>query len=235
MLFFHNEHCGIYFGTAEHAVDLIEIQQDKNFHVIHAIAQKLRLIDVTFLHQKHGVLGLYVQDDYVVKDLFSLDGDYIFTQKKLHGLGVLTADCVPIAFYDPKSHTAGMIHAGWKGLCAGVVQETIRDMQSKIPINLADCVMYLGPSARPCCYEVQQDFVDAFLKYENIESCFVKKNGKIYFDSRLFIIIIATNLGMNVQKIYTTYNVCTICDLSFCSYRRDKDTKLRQISMIFLK
>ena len=235
MLFFYNENCGIYFGSVENAVNLIEIQQHKNFQFVDGLTEKLDIEYVAFLEQKHGIDGLHVQDHHVAHHLFATSGDYIFTQKKLYGLGVLTADCVPIAFYDPKSHTAAMIHAGWKGLCAGVVQQAVRDMQSTIPINLADCVMYLGPSARSCCYEVQQDFVDAFSKYENIGSCFVKKNGKIYFDSRLFIIIIATNLGMNVQNIYTTYNVCTICDLSFCSYRRDKDTKLRQISMIFLK
>jgi YfiH family protein len=235
MIIIDNQFFTIYGGDASCAVDLNKIKNENDFSKINHLADRVQLSRVAFLQQTHGTQGLYIGPDDHLDYHYALQGDYIITQQKSYGLAVLTADCLPIAVYDETTKTVAMIHAGWKGLLAGIFQQTMYDMGAKVATNPQDCQIYLGPSAAVCCYEVQQDFIDAFSVYQNITSCFVEKNGKIFFNSRLFIIIIATSLGIKPEKIYTTYNVCTICDLSFCSYRRDKYTALRQISMIFLK
>ena len=50
-------------------------------------------------------------------------------------IGILTADCVPILFYDPKTKIIGCAHAGWKGALNGIIENTIEkfsEMKSKV-------------------------------------------------------------------------------------------------------
>ncbi|MBV8661023.1 MAG: peptidoglycan editing factor PgeF [Candidatus Dependentiae bacterium] len=224
----------IYFGDAQESVSLQEISLQQNTQALKNIAQQLQIDQVALLRQEHGTQGLQIKFDDNQKYFFSPTGDYLFTQKLECGIGVVTADCLPIVLHDPITKTVGIIHAGWRGLSAGVFQITIQKIIDAIGVESSDLEIYLGPAARPCCYEVQQDFVDQFQKYNNDSEFFIKKESKIYFDSRTFILVLARNLGISEEKIYTKYNVCTICNESYCSYRREKEKARRQISMICL-
>jgi polyphenol oxidase len=225
----------IYFGDEEQSVSVDEIAAGRFTQAMQQIAQELGIAQTIFLAQNHGVQGLQVAIDDEHRYSFTPAGDYLVTQRKNCGIGVVTADCLPIVIYDPINHAAGIVHAGWKGLVAGVFQVAIAQMIEKIGSKSQDLTIYLGPAARPCCYEVQQDFIDCFAKYQNnFNFFFVKKDTKTYFDSRLFIDLVARNLGIKHENIYTRYNVCTICTLSFCSYRRQKDKARRQVTMISL-
>jgi purine-nucleoside/S-methyl-5'-thioadenosine phosphorylase / adenosine deaminase len=62
---------------------------------------------------------------------------------------VLTADCLPIVLADPEGRRVGVVHAGWKGLLAGVIGAAVKDMA-----GAEGLVAYVGPSIGPCCYEV---------------------------------------------------------------------------------
>ena len=52
--------------------------------------------------------------------------DALVTSDKSLILGITTADCLPIIFYDPKNQVIGIAHAGWKGLVKGVIQNTVK-------------------------------------------------------------------------------------------------------------
>ena len=225
----------IYFGDASQSITLDEIAAQQSTQNIQNIGDLLKIKQMIFLHQNHGVQGMQLLIDDEASQFFEQSGDYLFTQRKNCGIGVVTADCLPIVIYDPITHAAGIVHAGWKGLVAGAFEVAIQDMQEKLGTKPEYLDIYLGPAARPCCYEVQQDFIDKFVEYQDyFDQIFIKNNGKTYFDSRAFITVIARSLGIDAQKIYTRYNVCTICNKSFCSYRRDKDKAHRQITMICL-
>ena len=74
---------------------------------------------------------------------------------------VLTADCVPIAIAG--GGAVAMLHAGWRGLAAGVVAEgvgAVRELGASGPLSAA-----IGPGAGPCCYEVGEDVHAAFAEY----------------------------------------------------------------------
>ncbi|MBP6870244.1 peptidoglycan editing factor PgeF [Candidatus Babeliales bacterium] len=235
MIAYKNQRFSIYFGNAENSVSVDEIARHQKTQAIEKITAELQALQAVFLQQEHGVQGLQLDVHNDKNYIFEPVGDYIVTQKVGTAVGVVTADCVPIILYDPITHTAAVIHAGWKGLVAGVVQVAVQAMIEKNKVASKDLEMYIGPAAGACCYEVQQDFIDKFEEYQDwFSDFFVEKKGKIFFDSRHFIMVLARNLGIMHEKLYTRYNVCTICNQSFCSYRREKEKARRQISMICL-
>jgi YfiH family protein len=65
---------------------------------------------------------------------------------------VLTADCVPVLLADAASRRIGVVHAGWRGLLAGIVESAVEAIGS--PDRLA---AFVGPAVGPCCYEVGQE------------------------------------------------------------------------------
>jgi YfiH family protein len=67
------------------------------------------------------------------------------------------ADCVPLVLYDPRRQAIGLAHAGWRGLVAGVVPNTVAALQSAFGCRPADLIAGVGPAIGPCCYEVAPD------------------------------------------------------------------------------
>lgn len=165
---------------------------------------------------------------------FSHSGDFLVTNQKNIALMVLTADCSPLVLYDPVSHAIGLIHAGWKGSYAGVLQEALSMMQKKYQTNFKDLICHFGPSARSCCYQVSQQFVDDFdKKYPGIAE-FKQRDQKYYFDNVQFLKQLLKKFGIQDQNIYTNSALCTICNLQFCSFRKEKEMAGRQITMVAL-
>lgn len=64
------------------------------------------------------------------------------------------ADCVPVIIFDPVQNAIGISHAGWKGTVAKIGQKTLLAMKQQYQTNPADCLVGIGPSIGPCCYEV---------------------------------------------------------------------------------
>lgn len=226
----------IYFGDEKLSISPTQIAQQTITPNLISIGKLLGVTQMVFPLQNHGIDGRQILISDTNSSFFVDTSDYLWTKKKLCGIGIVTADCLPIVMYDPITSTSAIVHAGWKGLLAGIFQKTIAQLSGTTGCMPKNLNIYLGPAAKSCCYEVQQDFVDLFYtEYTmQIASSFIKKNGAIYFDSTVFIMIIARNLGIKHENIYTIYNVCTLCNLSFCSYRRQKDQAYRQVTMISL-
>ena len=74
-------------------------------------------------------------------------------------LSVLTADCLPVALISKPGDEVAVAHAGWRGLAAGVLENTVQAMKTS-PSAL---VAWMGPAAGPCIYEVGAEVRDAFL------------------------------------------------------------------------
>lgn len=77
-------------------------------------------------------------------------------------LMILTADCVPILFYNPKKQVVGVAHAGWKGTVNYIAQKTVKTMQVNFGCFPSDILVGIGPSIGPCCYEVGADVIIEF-------------------------------------------------------------------------
>lgn len=70
------------------------------------------------------------------------------------------ADCVPVLIADPVHRAVAVSHAGWKGTVAGIGQKTVLEMQKHFGTQPSDCLVAIGPSIGPCCYEVDHTVTD---------------------------------------------------------------------------
>jgi YfiH family protein len=91
-------------------------------------------------------------------------------------LGILTADCTPVLFADPKARVIGAAHAGWKGAVSGVLATTVKGME-ELGAKRGDIVAVIGPCIQQSSYEVGPEFRDHFISEE-------KDNGKFFIPSK---------------------------------------------------
>jgi hypothetical protein len=122
---------------------------------------------------------------------------------------VLVADCLPIALAGGEA--VAMLHGGWRGLAAGIVEEGVRaarELGGAGPLAAA-----IGPGARGCCYEVGPEVHAAF--------------GTSGRTLDLAAIAAERLRAAGVGHVEDT-GICTICDERFFSYRRHGDEAGRQ-------
>ena len=143
---------------------------------------------------------------------------------------VVTADCLPLLLCDEQGSVVGAAHAGWRGLCDGVIEATVSAMQVPAPTLMA----WLGPAIGPAAFEVGDEVRAAFVAQQpQAAGAFVAgKDGKwladIYQLARLRL------QAMGITRIYGG-DLCTFSDAQrFYSYRRDGVTG-RMGTFIWLK
>lgn len=104
----------------------------------------------------HGIEIIEVNKKDLGKGAYNIEtvstADGIITNQKGVFLFLLTADCLPISFFDPKNQAVGLIHAGWKGLDLDIISEVIKIMNQKYKTNAKKLLISIGPSIGPCCY-----------------------------------------------------------------------------------
>lgn len=187
-----------------------------------------------FAHQVHGVCGQVVTRQLVRGFTpLSITGDYLLTDVPGIGIGVLTADCLPIAIYDPCGGACAIIHAGWRGSVTGIVAKAVAHMKEAFNSKPSDLQTLLGPCAGICCYKVGTELLDTLGNDRNLVTKQVAENT--YFDLAGYNVLLMERMGIPKENIDRRSQVCTICNTRFCSYRREKENAARQITMICLK
>ena len=190
-----------------------------------------------FLKQTHSADVFVINDSSVPKtplDLFQYAGDAIVTNKKNCAIGVVTADCLPVILYDPKNEAIGVIHAGWKGLSAGIISATIKKMTAHFQTDASTLQAYLGPSAGVCCYEVKNDFLSHFPATIFERHLIERRGDALFFNQKQTAILELLDNQLEPTAINTTYHTCTLCTPGFCSVRIQKDNAGRQPTIAFL-
>jgi purine-nucleoside/S-methyl-5'-thioadenosine phosphorylase / adenosine deaminase len=136
---------------------------------------------------------------------------------------VMTADCLPIALAG--DGVVAMLHAGWRGLAAGIVsagERAVRDLGAEGPLEAA-----IGPGAGGCCYEVGED----------VHEVFAEQGEPVRHGRNLDLKAIARR-ELEQAGVQTVHDVglCTICsDASlFFSHRRDRGITGRQAGLAWL-
>ena len=152
--------------------------------------------------------------------------DSLFSSTSNLALGVLTADCLPIALSKKDGSEFAMLHAGWKGLLSGVIESTLTSFTK----DCSDVSAWIGPSISQKNYEVGNDLYESFVKKDDESESNFKEKG---YDKWLF------SLHGEAKRILGKYNinvdlssVCTFESESLFSYRRDH-TENRILSIIW--
>ena len=166
-----------------------------------------------------------------------LVGDGLITSSKGLAIGILTADCAPIIFFDPKRNIIGAVHVGWKGAYKKISNKMISCFKKK-GSKVNDLYAVIGPCISQNSYEVKEDFKKKFLDQSLINKRqFKQKKNKIYFDLRGYIFQQLKNIGIkNIEIIKkdTFYS-----KNNFFSARRCLKNKIndygRNISIIMIK
>ena len=143
-------------------------------------------------------------------------------------LVIMTADCLPVLFTNSSGTVIGAAHAGWRGLCAGVLENTITELlRISDDKNPADLMAWLGPAIGPAAFEVGEDVVTAFTNsgFTVPESAFkpiTNKAGKYLAD--IYLLARARLEASGVSRV-SGGQYCTVRDQEqFFSYRRDGET-----------
>ena len=135
---------------------------------------------------------------------------------------VLTADCLPIAVAG--GGAVAMLHAGWRGLAAGIVAEGV-DAVRGLGAAGAPLAAAIGPGAGPCCYEVSEDVHEVFAGFGPD----VRRGRKLDLKA-------VARWALNEAGVSDVHDVglCTICSTEFFSHRRDHGVTGRQAGVAWL-
>ena len=159
------------------------------------------------------------------------EGDAAVTSTPGQVLAILTADCLPVLFCADDGREIGAAHAGWRGLAAGVLENTVQAMSTP-PGRLH---AWLGPAAGPGQYEIGEEVYDAFVSQDwSAGAAFVTSRPHHW---RVDLYALARRrlqaIGVAADRIHGG-GLCTIADPHrFYSHRRDQRTG-RMASLIWI-
>lgn len=178
-----------------------------------------------WLNQVHGTrvlqLPLAAQAD--------VTADASYSRQAAQVCLVMTADCLPLLICNREGTEVAAVHAGWRGLVAGVIEQTLACFQSPA----SELLVWLGPAIGPSAFEVGREVRAAFVAQNPLAtSGFVALNAEKYLADLYQL----ARLRLQQHGITAIYGAeyCTYSDPErFFSYRRDGQTG-RQASAIWL-
>lgn len=149
-------------------------------------------------------------------------GDALISDESGLALAVATADCVPVLLAGRRRIAA--VHAGWRGLVAGVVPAALALFDSP-----ADIEAWIGPAIGSCCYEIGDDVAQRLRDVSDDTVLSDGPSGRVHAD----LVAVARHQLQPVRRIHQL-DLCTRCQVdSLASYRRDGTEAGRNWSVIW--
>lgn len=143
--------------------------------------------------------------------------DASWTARDATPLAILTADCLPVLFANDAGTCIAAAHAGWRGLEAGVLENTVRQLPS-LPATLT---AWLGPAIGPEAFEVGSEVRTAFVRHDPAaaDAFRARDNGRLLCD--LYLLARQRLAQIGIHRVYGG-GLCTFTDdARFFSFRRD--------------
>ncbi len=179
---------------------------------------------VQWLNQVHGnrVIDLALPQP-------DLTADACFSRKPGQACGVVTADCLPLLICDVSATVVAAIHAGWRGLLAGVINETIQALN----VESAKLMVWLGPAIGPDHFEVGEEVRQSYIDRDPAFASGFQPISNAKWLADLYHLAKLNLAQLGVNQIYGG-GYCTFCDEQlFFSYRREKGKTGRMASLIW--
>jgi YfiH family protein len=178
-----------------------------------------------WLEQTHSTEAILLPCEDIIPK-----ADAAYTTEKNIACAVMTADCLPLLITNKQGSCVAAVHAGWRGLCDGIIEATVK----KLPAAPESLLVWLGPAISADVYEVGKEVYDAFTKSNSkAKEAFTPTSEQHWlFDIYRMATLRLNNLG--VKHIYGGGR-CTLSEKEdFFSYRRDGVTG-RMASLIWIE
>ncbi|MGN1353958.1 MAG: peptidoglycan editing factor PgeF [Alloprevotella sp.] len=179
--------------------------------------------------QTHGTALRLIDKDFLAQDANSrtllLDGiDGVLTQTPGVCIGVSTADCVPLLFYDKKHQAVAAIHAGWRGTVAHIIPKAVQAMQDHFGTVPEELSVAIGPCISQQAFEVGDEVAEAFdaagFRIDDIGRRHpTAEGGKWHFNLNAACTEELLGAGVLLCNIMVA-DICTYSDHRFFSARR---------------
>ncbi|MDS1029600.1 peptidoglycan editing factor PgeF [Bacillota bacterium LX-D] len=201
----------------------------------------IRATDLVTGEQVHGENILVITEQQKGKGALDYSStckavDAFITNKRSIPLSTFYADCAPIFILDPVTPAISLAHAGWKGTVAKIGAKAMLKMQQEFGTKPEDCLIGIGPSIGPCCYEVDERVISQFAqKFSNYQDFIqAKAPGKWLLDLWQANKTALLEVGIREKNI-TNSGFCTNChnDLFF-SYRAENGQTGRMAALLML-
>ncbi len=225
---FSGESQGVYAGLnlAQHVGDDPQIVAQNRHQLLVALDLPNEPFWLNQVHQT-SALNTSIQQNGVVQGV-APNADASFSLQANRVCAVMTADCLPVLICNSRGNKVAAVHAGWRGLAEGVIENAIAALNERPGQLLA----WLGPAIGPQAFEVGEEVRSVFVeKFAAAESAFIaNRSGHYLADIYQLARLVLSNIG--VKAIYGG-EFCTFNDANyFYSFRRDGTTG-RQASLIW--
>jgi len=209
------------FNLADHVGDVAETVAKNRALLQRELALPSEPI---WLQQVHGI-------DAVAATVENKNccADAVYTDQVGKVCVVMTADCLPVLFCDKAGTRVAAAHAGWRGLAAGVLEQTV----TALALPPQEILAWLGPAIGAQAFEVGEEVRETFIaQLPQATQAFTPSRSHHWF-ADLYLLARQRLQHFGVQEIFGG-NDCTYTDVErFYSYRRDKTTG-RMATLIWL-
>ncbi|QKJ88333.1 Polyphenol oxidase [Paramixta manurensis] len=178
-----------------------------------------------WLNQVHGTDVLRLSADSTAE---AVSADASWTNRPDTVCAVMTADCLPVLFCAYDGAEVAAAHAGWRGLCAGVLEATLDNFSCPA----SEVHAWLGPAIGPQAFEVGAEVYNAFVMHDAAAAGAFRAVGEKYY-ADIWHLARLRLTAKGVRSI-SGGGVCTVTrSEEFFSFRRDGVTG-RMASLIWL-
>ena len=208
---------GIYSGDNPETVEQNRRQLTADWQLEHA---------PQWLKQVHGIDVIEA-----LPNQGEQEADAMFTRTPGLMCTALTADCLPVLFCDRSGTVVASAHAGWKGLLAGVLENTVKAMA----VDNGEILVWLGPAISQKNFEVGPEVREQFLAVNpEAADAFIPGEGDRWF-ADIYRLARQRLEAISITAIYGG-GLCSVeQEALFYSYRRDGRQSGRMASVIWFE
>jgi YfiH family protein len=167
-----------------------------------------------WLNQTHSNICVDLEIHNSASDS-AIPADACYSTQRSQVCAVMTADCLPILFCDHQGTCVAAVHAGWRGLADGVIENTVYTM----PVHAENLIAWMGPAISQKHFEVGKEVKETFIEYPQAFSDNNQNSEEKYF-ANLYYIAKIKMFDLGIKQVfggeYCTYQQADL----FFSHRR---------------
>ena len=173
-----------------------------------------RVVSAGLVHGKEIHQATTADDGTVIRGV-----DSLFAAERDLFLSITVADCLPVFLFDPETKAFGLVHAGWRGLAAGILPDTVRAIMGECGVRAEDLLAGIGPGIGACHFEVKDDVARQFASFPD---AIIRRDGKLFADLKAIAHAQLIGSGLKEGHVGTSEECTHDLEDKYFSWRRDK-------------